>query len=65
MQEVFEAIEMDVEGNDDRQFNRGADKGTGANGVADEVVTRVDERAHRGQYRSDEALAIAQRMLKD
>ena len=39
LQEVFEAMEVDVEGNDDVQFNRGANRGAKANGVADEVVT--------------------------
>ena len=50
---------MDVEGNDDGQFNRGADGGAGADegaevdGVEDKVVTGADERAHRGQHRLD------------
>ena len=39
---------MDIEGNDDEQFNRGVDGGTKAVGVVDEVVTGADERAHRG-----------------
>ena len=39
---------MELEGNDDGQFNRGTDRGARADGVADEVVTGADERAHRG-----------------
>ena len=57
-------MELDVEGIDDKQFNRGVDRGAGADGVVDGVVTGVDERAHGGQHRSGKALAIAQCMLK-
>ena len=52
-------MKVDVKGNDDGQFNRGAD------GVVDEVVTGADERTDGGQHRSDEALAIAQCMLEE
>ena len=82
LREVFKAMEMDVEGNDDGQINVNvhggvgadevphevpieADGGVGAVGVPQEVVTRTDERAHEGLYRSDEALAIAQRTLQE
>ena len=58
-------MEMNVEGNDDEQINAGADREARADRVPNEVVTGVDERAHEGQHRSDEALAIAQRMLKE
>ena len=37
----------------------GADGGVGPDGVPHEVVTGVDEKAHEGQYGSDETLAIA------
>ena len=65
LHEVFEAMKVDVEGNDDGQFNRGADEGTRADGVADKVVIRADERAQGRQHGSDKALAIAQRMLEE
>ena len=82
LREVFEAMEMDVEGNDDGQNNVGAhegvgpdevlyevlievDGGIGADGVPEEVVTRVDERAHESLHGSDEALAIAQCTLQE
>ena len=63
LQEVFKAMEVDVEDNDDGQFNRGADRGVREDGVANEVVTGADERAYGEQHRLDEALAIAQYML--
>ena len=65
LRKVFEAMEMDVEGNDDGQINRIADGEAKADGVPHEVEIGVDERAHRVQHESDEALAIAQRMLKE
>ena len=82
LREVFEAMEMDVEGNDDGQNNVGVhrrvgadevphevpievDGGVGAVGVPQEVVTGADERAHKWLHWSDEALAIAQRMLQE
>ena len=48
LHEVFKAMEMDVEGNDDRQINAGANRGAGADGVPHEVVTGMDERAYEG-----------------
>ena len=42
LQEVFEAIEMDVEGNDDGQINAGVYGGVGADEVLHEVVTEAD-----------------------
>ena len=65
LHEVFKAMEMNIEGNDDGQINAGADRGAGADIVPYEVVTKADERAHGRQHGSDEALAIAQCMLKE
>ena len=76
LREVFEAMEMDVEGNDDGQNNVGVHGGVGADevphevpievdGVPQEVVTGADERAHGWLHGSDEALAIAQRTLQE
>ena len=42
LHKVFEAIEMDIEGNDDGQINAGADGGVGADKVSHEVVTEAD-----------------------
>ena len=42
-----------------------ADRGIEADGVPHEVVTGAEERAHKGLYGSDEALAIAQRMFEE
>ena len=50
LHEVFEAMEMDAEGNDDGQINAKADGGARAAGVLHEVVTGADERTHRGQH---------------
>ena len=62
-------MEMDAEGNDDRQINAGADGEVGAGGVPYEVVTGVDERAHGRQHGRqhglNKALDIAQCMLKE
>ena len=44
LREVFEAMEMDVEGNDDGQINAGTDRGVGADEVPHEVVTKVEPR---------------------
>ena len=63
--EVFEAMEMDAEGNDDRQINVGTNRGAGADGMPHEVVTGADEKAQGGLHGLDEALAIAQCMLKE
>ena len=41
LREVFEALEMDVEGNDDGQINAGANGGTGADEMPHEVVTEA------------------------
>ena len=65
LREVFEAMEMDVEGNDDGQINVGVDGGAGVDGMPHEVVTGADKRAHGGLHGSDEALAIAQRTLEE
>ena len=65
LQEIFVAMEVNVEGNDNGQFNKGTEGGAGADGIADEVVTEVDERAHGRQHGSDKALAIAQCMLEE
>ena len=53
LHEVFKAMEMDAEGNDDGQINAKAD------GVLHEIMIEVDERAHWRQHGLDEALAIA------
>ena len=39
LREVFKAMEMDVEGNDDGQINAGVHVGVGADEVPHEVVT--------------------------
>ena len=46
LHEVFKAIEMDTEGNDNGQINAKTDGGAGADGMPYEVVTGADERAH-------------------
>ena len=45
LHEVFEAMEMDVEGNNDGQINGGTDGGAGADELPHEVVTKADARA--------------------
>ena len=82
LREVFEAMKMNVEGNDDGQNNVGthggvgldevphevpieADGEIGAVGVPEEVVTKADKRTHGSLHGSDEALAIAERMLQE
>ena len=42
LREVFKAMEMDVEGNDDGQINADADEGVGADEVPHKVVTEAD-----------------------
>ena len=59
LHEVFEAMEMDAEGNDDGQINIGAYRGVGVDVVLHEVVTGADERAHGGLHGLDKAVAIA------
>ena len=58
-------MEMDAKGNDERQINVEADGGARADGVPHEIVTKANERAHRGQHGSDKALALAQCMLEE
>ena len=40
--EVFEAMEMDIEGNDDGQINAGMDGGVGVDEVLHKVLTKAD-----------------------
>ena len=42
LREVFKAMEMDVEGNDDGQINAGMHGGIGADEVPHEVLTKAD-----------------------
>ena len=42
LHEVFEAMEMDVEGNNDGQINVGANEGVGADEVPHEVMIEAD-----------------------